>query len=49
MQERAEQDAGAVVEFAFGSENYFGGGIREATDAQRIDRRRGKAVSTAGF
>lgn len=29
-------DAGAVVEFAFGSENYFGGGIREATDAQRI-------------
>lgn len=30
-------DTGAVVEFAFGSENYFGGGIREATDAQRID------------
>ncbi len=29
--------AGAVVEFAFGSENYFGGGVREATDAQRID------------
>ena len=29
--------SGAVIEFAFGSEHYFGGGNRGATDRQRID------------
>jgi len=29
-------DTGAVVEFAFGSENYFADGARDATDGERI-------------
>ncbi len=30
-------DTGAVVEFAFGSEHYFGDGARTATDGERLD------------
>lgn len=30
-------DTGAVAEFAFGSEHYFGDGARDATDGERLD------------
>ncbi|PZF82156.1 phosphotriesterase [Jiangella anatolica] len=30
-------DTGATVEFAFGSEHYFGDGARDATDGERLD------------